>query len=158
MFFEDFTIGHIVTSPGRTITAADIDQFARLTGDFGELHTNEERAKQSPFGQRIAHGALIFSISIGLTVSSGVLNESLVAFYGVDAMHFTKPVFIGDTVTVEKRVRALAGKGHGRGLVTFHTRVLKQDGGLVLVYRDSLLIKTRMEPGPPAEVGRSTSP
>jgi 3-hydroxybutyryl-CoA dehydratase len=147
MFFEDFSIDYLVASSGRTITESDVGEFARLTGDFGALHMSEELARQSPFGRRIAHGALIFSISIGLTVGSGVLDESLVAFYGIDGMHFTRPVFIGDTVTVEKRVRALAGKGRGRGLVTFHTRVLNQDRKLVLVYRDSLLLKTKGEAG-----------
>ncbi len=149
MFFEDFTLDYVFDSPGRTIAEGDIMEFARLTGDFSEIHTNDDRAKESPFGRRIAHGALVFSISIGITVSSGLVDDSLVAFYGVDGLRFTRPVFIGDAVTVQKRVHALEVKGQGRGMVTFRTRVLNQDGRPVLVYRDSLLLRTRDQPGTP---------
>jgi acyl dehydratase len=117
--------------------------FAELSGDHSEIHMNAESAKANSFGARIAHGALIFSISIGLTTQSGLLDESLIAFYGVEGLRFTKPVFIGDTVTVQKRVEALDDKGAGRGLVTFDTRVLNQHAALVLRYRDSLLVKKR---------------
>lgn len=151
MYFEDFPIDSVTVSIGRTITESDTMDFARLTGDFSGLHTDETRAKQSAFGGRIAHGALVFGISIGLAVRSGLLDESLIAFYGVDGLRFVRPVHIGDTVTVQKRVEALAPKGPGRGLVTFHTRVLNQHGHLVLIYRDSLLLKTRSVPDPIAD-------
>jgi 3-hydroxybutyryl-CoA dehydratase len=143
MFFEDFDVDRAFVLGGRTVADADIMQFAELSGDFSDLHTNEERAKQSAYGRRVAHGALIFSISIGLTTQSGLLDDSLIAFYGIDGLRFTKPVFIGDTVSVRKRVFSREEKGAGRGLVTFATRVVNQHDALVLVYRDTLLIKMR---------------
>jgi acyl dehydratase len=141
VFYDDFTLGATFVSPDRTITESDIALFAGLSGDHSEIHMDAERAKAGPFGARIAHGALIFSISIGLTTQSGLLDGSLIAFYGVEGLRFTKPVFIGDTVAVRKRVAALDDKGPGRGLVTFDTRVLNQQAAVVLRYRDSLLVK-----------------
>jgi 3-hydroxybutyryl-CoA dehydratase len=143
LYFEDFTAGKDFTSRGRTITEADIVNFAGLSGDFIELHTNEEYARQSPFGRRIAHGALVFSISTGLMTQMNLINETVLAFYGVDKLRFTKPVFPGDTVHVVKRVIEAHEKGATRGVVTFETSVLNQHGEPVVVYHDKLLLKRR---------------
>ena len=143
LYFEDFTPGRVSRSRGRTITEADIVNFAGLSGDFIELHTNEEYAKAGPFGQRIAHGLLVLSISSGLMTQVGEITDTVVAFYGIDKLRFTRPVFAGDTVRVEKAVVELAPKGPGRGLVTFETKVLNQSGEPVLVYSDKLLIARR---------------
>src|SRR5881628_2360608 len=111
LYYEDFQAGMSFESRGRTITEADIVNFAGLSGDFIELHTNEEYARQSPFGRRIAHGALVFSVSIGLMTQMNLINETVMAFYGVDKLRFTKPVFPGDTVHVIKRVMEAQEKG-----------------------------------------------
>jgi acyl dehydratase len=143
MYFEDYTIGEIRTSRGRTITEADIVNFAGLSGDFVELHTNEEYAKRGPFGRRIAHGALIFSISTGLMVQMTSNHEAIVAFRGVDQLRFVAPVFIGDTIHVTKKTIEKNTKDGIRGLVMFETTVLNQDGKPVLTYIDRLMIKCR---------------
>ena len=145
-YFEDFTVGATALSRGRTITEADIVAFAGLSGDFIELHTNEEYARQSFFGRRIAHGALIFSISTGLASQMSNIHDTVIAFYGIDKLRFTRPVFIGDTVRVQKKVIETQEKGPGRGLVTFETSVLNQKDEQVLVYLDKLLIKRRNAP------------
>src|ERR1700709_2464655 len=103
-YFEDLEKGEIHASRGRTITEGDIVNFAGLSGDFTQLHTDEEFAKTTPFGRRIAHGALIFSISTGLVTQMNLLNDTLIAFYGVEKLRFVKPVFIGDTIHVMKKV------------------------------------------------------
>src|SRR5580700_11907551 len=103
MYFEDYTIDEVRTSRGRTITEADVVNFAGLSGDFVELHMNEEYARNGPFGRRIAHGALIFSISTGLMVQMTSDHEAIVAFRGVDQLRFVAPVFIGDTIHVTKK-------------------------------------------------------
>jgi len=82
-YFEDYKLGDTVTSGTRTVTEADIVNFAGLSGDFHELHMSEEFARRGPFGRRIAHGALVFSISTGLTIQMGG-HENIIAFYGVD--------------------------------------------------------------------------
>ena len=143
MYFEDYTIDQIRTSRGRTVTEADIVNFAGLSGDFVELHVNEEYAKKGPFGRRIAHGALIFSISTGLMVQMTSDHEAIVAFRGVDQLRFVAPVFIGDTIHVTKKTIDKQSKDGIRGLVTFETAVLNQDGKAVLTYIDRLLVKCR---------------
>jgi 3-hydroxybutyryl-CoA dehydratase len=143
MYFEDYTIGEVRTSRGRTITEADIVNFAGLSGDFVELHMNEEYAKRGPFGRRIAHGALIFSISTGLMVQMTSDHEAIVAFRGVDQLRFVAPVFIGDTIHVTKKTMDKQSKDDVRGLVAFETAVLNQDGKPVLTYIDRLMVKCR---------------
>jgi 3-hydroxybutyryl-CoA dehydratase len=143
LYFEDFTVGSVFETRGRTVTEADIVNFAGLSGDFIELHTNEEFARKSPFGRRIAHGALIFSISTGLTTQLNLINDTVLAFYGVDKLRFTKPVFIGDTVRVQKRIIEAQERDKGRGVLTFETSVLNQHSEPVIVYQDKLLIKRR---------------
>ncbi len=142
-FFEDFEVGAVFESRGRTITETDIVNFAGLSGDFVELHTNEVYARHSPFGRRIAHGALIFSVSTGLMTQMNFLNETVLAFYGLDHLRFTRPVFIGDTVRVHKTVASKQEKSGDRGVVTFETRVLNQNGEPVVVYTDKILMRRR---------------
>ncbi len=142
LYFEDFEIGHVSRSRGRTITEADIVNFAGLSGDFVELHTNEEFAKTGPFGRRIAHGLLILSISSGLMVQMGQTTDTVVAFYGIDRLRFVRPTFIGDTVRVEKTVVGRQDKEKG-GVITFETSVLNQNHEPVLVYTDKLMVRRR---------------
>ena len=142
-YFEDFVQDSISTSRSRTVTEADIVNFAGLSGDFIELHVSEAYAAKGPFGKRIAHGALVFSISTGLTVQTIRIDDTVIAFYGMDKLRFTRPVFIGDTIHVVKKVIAKEQKGADRGVVTFETTVLNQNGETVIVYTDKLLVKAR---------------
>jgi 3-hydroxybutyryl-CoA dehydratase len=141
--FEEFALDTVTTSRSRTVTEADIVNFAGLSGDFVELHMSEEYAAAGPFGKRIAHGALIFSISTGLMVQMNQIHDTVIAFYGVDKLRFTKPVFIGDTIHVTKKVIGLIAKPPDRGVVAFETKVLNQRGETVLAYYDKLLVKAR---------------
>jgi 3-hydroxybutyryl-CoA dehydratase len=141
--FEDFALESISTSRSRTVTEADIVNFAGLSGDFIELHVSEAYAAKGPFGKRIAHGALVFSISTGLTVQTIKIDDTVIAFYGLDKLRFTRPVFIGDTIHVVKKVIGKEPKGADRGVVTFETTVLNQNGETVIIYTDKLLVKAR---------------
>ena len=143
MYFEDYTLDQVRTSRGRTITEADIVNFAGLSGDFVELHMNEEYAARGPYGRRIAHGALIFSISTGMMVQMTSDHEAIVAFRGVDHLRFLEPVFIGDTIHVTKKTVGAKSNDGVRGLVTFETKVLNQHGKAVLEYIDRLMVKCR---------------
>lgn len=117
--------------------------FAGLSGDFIELHMSETYAAAGPFGRRIAHGALVFSMSTGLFIQLGHFTDTVVAFYGIDKLRFTRPVFIGDTIHITKKVVSKEPRGEGRGLITFETTVLNQHGEPVIVYFDKLLVKAR---------------
>jgi len=150
-YFEDFESSAAVTSRGRTITEADIVAFAGLTGDYIELHTNEEFARQTTFGRRIAHGALIFGVSIGLCTRMNILDDTVLAFAGVDKLRFVAPVFIGDTIHVTKRVLERKELGASQGAIVFETRVLNQRAELVLIYHDKMLMKRRVTPAENAD-------
>ena len=91
---------------GRTVTETYIVNFAGITGDWNEIHTNKESAERGMFKQRIAHGALIFSIATGLSVRLGQTADTVLAFYGLDRLRFVKPTFIGDTVHVRQKVES----------------------------------------------------
>jgi acyl dehydratase len=97
VYFEDYVLDATRTSVGRTITEADIVIHAGHTGDFYPHHMDAEWTKTQPFGQRMAHGTLVFSVAVGM--SAHEINP--VAFsYGYDRLRFIKPVFIGDTIKV----------------------------------------------------------
>lgn len=128
LYFEEFTEGLSIESRGRTITEADLVNFAGVSGDFNPMHTDSEFAAKTPFGQRVAHGALIFSIATGLTYQLGFLEGTIMAFTGLD-WKFRNPVYIGDTVKVTASVtkrRAMAAMGGG--IVTFDVKVANQKG------------------------------
>jgi len=146
LYFDDFTSAETVTTRGRTITEGDIVTFAGVSGDFSEIHMNEEWALGSRFGRRVAHGALIFSVSTGLTTQLRLVDEALIAFAGVDHLRFVQPVFIGDTVHVVKRVIERTPVDASRGVIVFETKVVNQRGDTVLMYHDKLLLKRQ----PPA--------
>jgi 3-hydroxybutyryl-CoA dehydratase len=143
LYYEDFTEGAEHVTRGRTITEADVVNFAGLSGDFIELHTNEEYARKGAFGRRIAHGLLTLSIATGLMIQMNLVTDTVVAFYGIDKLRFVKPVFIGDTIHVRKKVADAMAKGGEVGVVTFETSVLNQHGETVLVYRDKLAVRKR---------------
>jgi len=141
--FEDFEIGEEAVSAGRTITETDIVNFAGLTGDWNEIHTNKEFAATGPFKQRIAHGALVFSVATGLSVRMGQTADTVIAFYGLDRLRFVKPVFIGDTVSVRQRCEAKSERDEKSGIVTFLNEVLNQNEVVVVSYTAKVLLKRR---------------
>ncbi len=102
MYFEDYEVGAARTTIGRTITETDIVMHAGQTGDFFPHHMDAEWTKTQPFGQRIAHGTLVFAVAVGMTADE--INP--VAFsYGYDRLRFIKPVFIGDTIHVSVTIK-----------------------------------------------------
>ena len=74
-----------------------------------------------------------------------LVNDTVLAFYGIDKLRFVKPVFIGDTVYVRKKVVEAMAKGGTAGVITFETTVLNQHEEPVLVYKDKLAVKMRPE-------------
>ncbi|MCX5834836.1 MAG: MaoC/PaaZ C-terminal domain-containing protein, partial [Deltaproteobacteria bacterium] len=97
-YLDDYAVGERFISPARTITEADIINFAGLTGDWHPLHTDVEYAAKTPFKERIAHGMLTLSIGMVLPFRLGpyssFLPRSFIAFYGMDNVRFTAPTKI----------------------------------------------------------------
>lgn len=142
-YFEDFIVGEESISAGRTITEADIVNFAGLTGDWYELHTNKEWAAKGPFGQRIAHGALIFSIATALALRMDPPSDALMAFYGLDRLRFVKPVFIGDTIHVRQKIVEMTVRDEKSGVITTLSEVINQNEQVVVSYTAKVLYKRR---------------
>jgi acyl dehydratase len=130
LWFEEFTEGLSVETRSRTITEADLVNFAGVSGDFNPMHTDAEYAKNTQFGARVAHGGLIFAIATGLSYQLGFLEGTVIAFTGFD-WKLRAPVYIGDTIkviaTVSKRREMAAAGG---GFVTFDVKVVNQKGDI----------------------------
>jgi acyl dehydratase len=131
LYFEQFEVGGAQISPARTITETDVVMFAGLSGDYTQLHTDEEFARQTPYGRRIAHGALVLSIATGLAARLGFIEGTALAFREL-AWKFSLPVFIGDTVHVKAVCTELKPMPRlGGGLVVFDVSVINQAGKTV---------------------------
>ena len=140
--FEEFELNSIRNTKGRTVTEADIIIHAGQSGDFFPHHMDEEWCKTQPFGQRIAHGTLIFTIAIGLTAD--LVNEVSMT-YGYERLRFIKPVFIGDTLHV--KVTITDKKEHkkpGYGLITELVECFNQRNELVMVCEHLLLVNKKI--------------
>ncbi|MEW5911365.1 MAG: MaoC/PaaZ C-terminal domain-containing protein [Thermodesulfobacteriota bacterium] len=131
VFFEDLEVGDSFKSVARTITEADLVNFAALIGWYDPLHCDEVYAGQTPFGKRIAPGLLGLALSNGLCrgcFSTRVGRAANLAFVSVN-WSFKKPIFIGDTIHVEQVIsEKRETKSPERGLVTIKVAVLNQDG------------------------------
>ncbi|MDQ0874461.1 acyl dehydratase [Paenibacillus sp. V4I3] len=142
LFFEDYEVGSSRMTLGRTITETDIVMHAGQTGDFFPHHMDAEWCKTQDFGERIAHGTLIFSVGIGM--SAGVMNPEAFS-YGYDRLRFVKPVHIGDTIRVRTTISTKEEylKRPAYGLVTEQVEVLNQQNQVVLACAHLLLVKKK---------------
>ncbi len=142
-FFEEFVVGDQLVTAARTITEADIVNFAGLSGDYNQIHTDAEFAAQDTFGQRVAHGLLVQSIATGLAVQSGVIEGTVLAFRELSAK-FSLPVFIGDTVHVQLEITAQKALPRlGGGNITMKYSVVNQHGKAVQRGDWVMLVKSK---------------
>ncbi len=140
-FFEDYETGAIRDTVGRTITETDIVLHAGQTGDFYPHHMDAEWCKTQDFGQRMAHGTLIFSVAVGMT--AGAINPEAFS-YGYDRLRFIKPVFIGDTIRVRVTIKEKREhKKPNHGVVSELVEVFNQRGETVLACEHLLLVRRR---------------
>jgi acyl dehydratase len=144
--FEEFETGQEIEGPGRTVTETDIVNFAALTGDWNQIHTDAEYVKTSMFGERIAHGLLGLSIGIGQLVGLGVVEGTIIAFMSME-WKFKAPVKIGDTIHALVQVKQKKElKAAGGGIVVLGMRILNQRGESVQQGDLSMLIKSKAQP------------
>ena len=143
LYLEDFEIGKEYLSPARTVTEADVVNFAGLSGDFNPMHVDEEFAKKGHFGTRIAHGALGFIISTGLSNQMGIYEGTTIAFMEC-TVKYTAPLLIGDTIHVSVTpTEARHSSKPGRGILKQSLRLVKQDGTTVMESEQVLMMKSR---------------
>lgn len=140
--FEDYEVGAVRETHGRTITETDFVVHAGHTGDFFPHHMDEEWCKTQPFGRRIAHGTMTFAIGIGLTATE--INPAAFT-YGYERLRFPRPVHIGDTirtrVTLASKDDDPKRADHGR--VIERCEVLNQHDEVVMACDHVLLAKRR---------------
>lgn len=143
LHFEEFEIGQKMITAARTITEADIVNFAGVTGDFNQIHIDAVYAAQDTFGQRIAHGLLIQSIAVGLVVQSGLIEGTVLAFRELTAK-MSLPVFIGETIhVVGEVVQTKALRRLGGGNVSFKYNVINNEGKTVQRGEWIMLVKSK---------------
>jgi acyl dehydratase len=141
-YLEDFQVGETFHIPAKTMTDAHFLFFAGLTGDHHPIHYDDEYAKTTRFGKRVAHGLLLTALTaVGASTLSSLLEGSMVAFVEQSA-RFLAPVVIGDTVTPELEVSDVIPKTDV-GLLRLTTRVKNQRGETVLEGMHAYLIKKR---------------
>lgn len=141
-YFEEYATGDRRESGGRTITETDVVIHAGQTGDFYPHHMDSEWCKTQPFGQRMAHGTLVFSVAIGMT--AGDMNRRAMS-YGYDRLRFVKPVFLGDTIHVVVSIKEKRDnpKRPGTGIVVETCEVLNHRNEVVLACEHLLLVERR---------------
>jgi acyl dehydratase len=144
-YFEDYAVGAQRNTSGRTITETDVVFHAGHSGDYFPHHVDAEFARETPFGQRIAHGTMTFAIGIGLT--AGQINPAAFT-YGYDRLRFPKPVFIGDTIHTRVTIKEKQpdAKRPDCGRVTEACEVINQRGEVVM-YCEHILV-VQMKPVP----------
>ena len=143
LYFEEFEVGAELRTRGRTITEADLVQFAALTGDYNPMHTDAEYSRDSFMGRRVAHGMLTISYAVGQAYQLGILERTVLGFRGLE-MKFSSPVYIGDTIHAELKVRETKpARRLGGGVVTLDLRIIKQDGTVVQKGSLSLLMMSK---------------
>ena len=153
LYFDDIEVGTVFTSPRRTITEADVVNFAGLSGDYNPLHTDEIAAQKTPFGQRVAHGLLGLTIASGLftrTALSQRMQKSGIALLGLN-WRFEKPIFIGDTIhlQIEVKDKKVSSKPT-QGVITFIRKVVNQNGDIVQTGEVPVLVRCKQK----SEVGQ----
>jgi acyl dehydratase len=140
VFWEDLSEGEIIVGPGMTITDAHLVSWAGLTGDWVSLHLDAEYAATHPFGERIAHGPLTMSLSLGLLTQTGIFGN-VKAWLGVDEVRATKPVLIGDTIHPEAQLRTTRRTSRpGVGIWAFDYQTLNQNAETVMTFTGSFMV------------------
>lgn len=143
LYFEDYTVGDAIASQARTVTESDIVNFAMLSGDWNPLHTDAEAAKETPYGERIAHGLLVLSMATGLAERLGFMSGTVIGFMGLD-WQFRAAVKIGDTIRVQATVDEMKTMPRlGGGLVTLKVQILNQEDKAVQRGSWTVLVKSR---------------
>ena len=132
--FDEVAEGARFESRGRTITEADVVAFAAQTGDWHPQHSDAEWAAKSEFGERIAHGMLVLSYSVGMLALD---PERVLALRRVADAVFKRPVRLGDTIRVRGAVQACTPVSDEAGLVTLRFQIVNQ--------YDQTVVRARVE-------------
>lgn len=141
LYFDDFYVGQKFVTKARTVTEADVVNFAALSWDHNQLHTDAEYAAKTIYGKRIVHGLLGIVIHAGLAYQ--LTEESILAFLELK-WQFKLPIFIGDTIHVEQVVKEMCEDSKkDRGMLTFEKEIINQRNEVVQTGTTTVLLAKR---------------
>ena len=145
LYFDDVEVGQEWESLGRTVTEADIVNFAGLSGDFNPIHMDHEFAKTSPFRAPVAHGLLVMVMSSGLGLTAPPMRT--LALMALREWQFKEPVYFGDTIRLRSKVLEKEARGRGRrGVITWQRQIVNQEGKIVQEGISLTLVEGRAKP------------
>ena len=155
--FEELRIGDTLVTHRRTVTEADIVNFAGISGDYFYAHMDDIAAKESLFERRVAHGYFVLSAAAGLFVDPA--PGPVLANYGLESLRFVKPVYVGDTIQAKLTCKQKTAKetppgGIPQGVVAWDVEVTNQANEPVAVYTILTLVR-RLAEAPASENGKS---
>ncbi len=145
-YFEDLRIGETLFTARRTVTEADVVNFAGISGDYFYAHMDDLAASRSIFARRVAHGYFVVAAAAGLFVDPG--EGPVLANYGLESLRFVKPVYPGDTIKVRLTVKQKTAKetppgGIPQGVVLWDVEVTNQNDEPVAVYSILTLVRRK---------------
>jgi acyl dehydratase len=145
--YEEFRSGDTYQTARRTITEGEVVQFVNLVGLVEPLFIDAEYIRdQTEYGERIAPGSLTFALAEGLTVQTGLIHGTGLAFVGLEEMRLFQPVKVGDTISVHIEVLgSRKAKSRDAGIVRYRHIVNNQRGETVMEYTVSRLIRGRAD-------------
>lgn len=146
VWYDDFVPGTVLTSAPRRIELADIDAYARLTGEAHPVHMDEEFARAAGFPGRITHGLFNLALIEGLKATLGCFERSVIASLGWNDVKFPAPLLPGEEVHLRLEfVDRRPTRTPGRGLATERGFLVKADGTVVVSGDHVILLLNRPE-------------
>jgi len=147
-YFDELRVGDTLITHRRTVTEADIVNFAGISGDYFYAHMDDLAAKESLFERRVAHGYFVLSAAAGLFVDPA--PGPVLANYGLESLRFVKPVYIGDTIQAkltckQKTAKETPAGGIPQGVVAWDVEVTNQANEPVAVYTILTLVRLQAE-------------
>ena len=148
--FDEIQVGDALVSPRRTVTDADVVNFAGISGDFFYAHMDDIAARESIFEKRVAHGYFVLSAAAGLFVDPA--PGPVLANYGLESLRFVKPVYPGDTIQATLTCKQKTAKENRegqvpQGVVAWDVEVTNQANEPVAVYTILTLVKRLVDAG-----------
>ncbi|MGX9443312.1 MaoC/PaaZ C-terminal domain-containing protein [Nitrobacteraceae bacterium UC4446_H13] len=144
LFYDDFEVGQIFDSPGRTVTDTDLSMFCMLSGDWHPLHSDEEYAKTTQFGRRVVGGVFGVALVTGAMSCWGIFEASVIAMLSIDGWRFAGPIYVGDTLRVRMTITGKRlTKSGSTGIIDREFEIRNQRDELVQTGRSDALIKLR---------------
>lgn len=142
-WFEDLQSGDWYETGHLVVTEAHIVAFAGLSGDFFDIHMDDEFAREQGFPARIAHGLL------GLALTDGLKNRASVRLMAIASLgwnwRFTGPIFAGDRIGAKITVKEIRLSSKGQGLATLHLEVKQQEGRVVQQGETTLMMRQQRQ-------------